>query len=94
MRDREDETLGLLEYLSLRAGCLYLSDLPHPKYWFSIQHALRGLSPEWFSLKEWNDAAEYITRQNRSFETEEQARQFLLDSTSLERNTVMPMSFA
>lgn len=84
MRDRKDEHLGLLEYLSLQAGCMYLSDLPQPKYQFCIQHALRGLSPEWFSLKEWNDAAAYITRQDRSFETEEQAWQFLLDSTSLE----------
>ncbi len=92
MRNRKEEPFGLLAYLSLQAGCLYLSDLPHPIYRFSIQHALRSLSPKWFSLKEWNDAVEYITRQNRSFETEEQAWQFLLDSISLECNTVMPMS--
>lgn len=73
MRNRKEEPLGLLVYLSLQAGCLYLSDLPQPKYRFSIQHALRGLSPDWFSLKEWNDAVAYITRQERSFETEEQA---------------------
>lgn len=84
MRNRKEEPLGLLVYLSLQAGCLYLSDLPHPKYRFGIQHALRGLSPDWFSLKEWNDAVAYITRQERSFETEEQAWQFLLDNTSHE----------
>ena len=79
MWDQTDEHLELLEYLSLQAGCMYLSDLHQPWYRFSIQHALRGLSPEWFSLKEWNDAAAYITQRDRSFETEEQARQFLLD---------------
>ncbi len=88
MRNRKEEPFGLLAYLSLQAGCLYLSDLPHPKYRFSIQHALRSLSPKWFSLKEWNDAVEYITRQNRSFETEEQAWQFLLDSASFEYKAI------
>lgn len=74
-----DKHLKLLECLSLQVGCLYLSDLHKPRCRFSIHHALRGLSPGWFSLKEWNDAAAYITRQNRSFETAELARQFLLD---------------
>lgn len=83
MRNWKEDHLGLLEYLSFQAGCLYLSDLPQPKFRLCIQHALWGLSPEWFSLKEWNDAVVYITRQDRSFETEEQAWQFLLDSTSL-----------
>lgn len=82
MWDQTDKHLELLEYLSLRAGCMYLSDLHQSKYRFSIQHALRGLSPEWFSLKEWNDAVAYITRQDRSFETEEQAQQFLLDCSA------------
>ncbi len=88
MRNRKEEPLGLLACLPLQAGCLYLSDLPHPIYRFSIQHALRSLSPKWFSLKEWNDAVEYITRQNRSFETEEQAWQFLLDSASFEYKAI------
>lgn len=84
MRKRKEEPLGLLTYLSLQAGCPYLSDLPQRRYRFSIQHTLRGLPPEWYSLQEWNDAAAYLTRQNRSFETAEQARQFLLDSAWLE----------
>ncbi len=86
--DREKEYLGLLEYLSFQAGLMYLSDLHQPRCRVYVRHALRGLTPERFSLKEWNDAAAYITRQNRSFETKEQARQFLLDSLSPECATI------
>ena len=88
MEHRKEEPLGLLVYLSLQAGCLYLSDLPQPKYRYSIQHTLRGLSPDRFSLKEWNDAVAYIIRQDRSFITEEQAWQYLLDNTSHERKAI------
>ena len=88
MRDWKEEHLGLLEYLSLQVGCMYLSDLPQLKYRFCIQHALRGLSPECFGLKEWNDAAAYITRQDCSFKTADEAWQFLLDSTSLEYKAI------
>ncbi len=87
MMHRNESQFGLLEYLSFQAGCMYLSDLHQPMYRLYIRHALRGLSAELFSLKDWNDAAVYITGQDRSFDTKEQAQQFLLDSISLESKT-------
>ena len=81
MITEEKRHFGLLEYLSFKAGCAYLSELPEPENVIYIQHALRELRLEWFSLKEWNDAAEYITRQGCSFGTAEQAWSFLLNYT-------------
>lgn len=82
MRIWKEEQLGLLEYLYLQAGCMYLSDLSQTKYRFHIQYALWDLSPDRFSLKEWDDAVVHITQRERSFETKEQAWQFLLDVTA------------
>ncbi len=85
MEYQTEESLGLLEYLSVNAGCMYLSDLPQEKYRLIIEHTLWGLSCERFSLREWNDAVTYITGQEHVFVTKEQAWQFLLCGIDLER---------
>lgn len=70
--------LGLLEYLSYKAGCMYLSDLHLPKNLWSVRIALRRVSPSLFGVEEWNDAVEYITGRRISFSSSEQAVEYLL----------------
>lgn len=55
--------LSLLDVLACRAGCSLLSDLRHLD-WLGrgvVIHALEGIPPENASLKEWNDALQYLT---------------------------------
>lgn len=73
-------TLGLLEFLAANTGCMYLSDLTQTHMQIGIGHILRSLDASAFSLREWNDAAAYLTRRPCFFETAEQAKQYLLDN--------------
>ena len=56
MNALKQEGLGLLDYLVIKTGCMYLSDLSQKEMLCEIQHAVRKLDPEAFSLWEWNDA--------------------------------------
>ncbi len=67
MNALKQEGLGLLDYLVIKTGCMYLSDLSQKEMLCEIQHAVRELDPEAFSLWEWNDAVAYITREPVSF---------------------------
>lgn len=71
--------LGLLDYLSFKAGCMYLSDLHNQENLLFVQHAIRGIAPALFSLEEWNDAVQYITGENVSFPSREEAVQYLMN---------------
>ena len=55
-------TLPLLEYLSHRAGCAYLSDLRYISDWQRVQLArvLAEIPAEAADLRIWNDALEYL----------------------------------
>lgn len=77
MTKTESPMLGLLEQLSFRTGCMYLSDLHTPALLPLIQHAVRNISPQDYSLWEWNDAVHYITGQKHSFENQAEAAAFL-----------------
>jgi hypothetical protein len=81
MEGMRTNTLGLLEFLAANAGCMYLSDLTQTHMQIGISHILRSLDASAFSLREWNDAAAYLTRRPCSFETAELAKQYLLDNT-------------
>ena len=59
------------------AGCMYLSDLHQPKLLPAIRRALCNIPPEQFSLWEWQDAVSYITEEALSFESQEQAADYL-----------------
>lgn len=74
---------GLLETLSFKTGCMYLTDLHQPRLLPMIQYAVRGLSPEQFSLWEWRDAVNYITGEEHAFQTPEEAATYL---ANYERN--------
>ena len=53
----------LLDYLALRAGCTYLSDLhrPGPDQRARLCRALAELAPDCAPQREWDDAVAYLT---------------------------------
>ena len=69
--------VGLLGTLASRSGCMYLSDLHQPKLLPAIRRALCDIPPERFSLWEWQDTVAYITEESLSFESPEQAGDYL-----------------
>ena len=79
-------TLSLLDYLSHRAGCEYLSDLPYTTGWqrTRLTRALEDIPPEAASLHDWNDALQYLARQPPE-ETAQGARERLIQSLSRPR---------
>lgn len=56
---------------------MYLSDLQQPRLLPAIRRALCSISPEQFSLWEWQDAVAYITEESLSFKSSEQAADYL-----------------
>ena len=74
--DKKDQP-ELLEYIRCKVGCMYISDL-HQECWFpEIQKIICRISPEMYSLKEWNDAVNYITGAQQNFETRTMVVDFL-----------------
>ena len=53
---RED----LLEMLTERLECTYLSDLKTPEHKAAIAGVLATISPEAYSLAQWNEALSYL----------------------------------
>lgn len=72
------DSMGLLETLSMKVGCMYLSDLHNPELLPLIQYHLRRICPECYSLWEWKDAAEYLTA-DCPFDTVKKVKQYLLE---------------
>ena len=77
--ERSSAFEGLLETLSVQVGCMYLSDLHLPSNLPLIRHALRKISPESFSVREWNDAVCYITHQKVCFASQQEAFHYLMN---------------
>ncbi|MFR9310059.1 hypothetical protein [Hydrogeniiclostridium mannosilyticum] len=71
-------TLDLLEFLTYQSGCDFLSDLHDPENSSFVYKAIYRIEPEQFSLKEWNEAARYITGRNVAFCSRREAYRFLL----------------
>ena len=69
---------GLLEILADKMGCSYLSDLRQECNLPKIQKELKEICQERFTLREWNDAASYITGNECSFSAPAEARKYLL----------------
>ena len=74
----------LIEVLAWKSGLLFISDLTFmkdQKYQADhcyVLHTLRGIQPEQYPLKQWNDAAAYIVGPDKAFETAESAKTFLI----------------
>ena len=80
------ETKGLLETLAMKIGCSYLSEL-HTSYRFrEICREIKKLDMEKFSMKEWNDAVDYITGEKVVFSSPEDAREYLLEKIGQDRS--------
>lgn len=72
---------GLLDILAEKAGCMYLSDLRQPHVNSILIHSLREIDSSAFGLREWNEAAEYLTGKNCSFESREEVKKYILDAS-------------
>lgn len=68
--------IELLEYLAMKTGCLYLSDLKYLKSKSIISIVIRRVPAKIYSLHEWNDAVQYLTG-HESFLSAEEARDYL-----------------
>ena len=72
-QERKMDSAELLNLLSLQCGCMYLSNLKQPQMLLLIQHKVRNIKAEDYSLREWADAAQYLSRQDCKFDSCEQA---------------------
>ena len=77
MKQAMAHDLGLLEYLAVKAGCMYLSDLHLPMYQRMLGRILRQIDENAFSIIEWNDAVQYITGVRRIFANQTEAAAYL-----------------
>ena len=77
------DALPLLEFLAYKAGCAYLSDLPHAsgRQRAQLAHELERVPAEAAALREWNDALDYLA-QAPPEETAQAARERLIQSLS------------
>lgn len=72
--------ISLVDYIGLRVGVTYISDL---KYLGSsernrIVSVLQKVEPSEFSRREWHDAIEYITSTDCSFVSVDEAKDILI----------------
>lgn len=81
-RNKKDFGGGLLETLSMKAGCRYLSDLRYPEQLVFVKHALYKIEPDRYSIREWTDAVNYITGQSLCFKDRTEAVEYLKTYTS------------
>ena len=72
-------TQGILENMSMSAGCAYLSDLHcfPVRYKTAIITTARRLTNCGYSIEEWTDAVHYITGRSGHFSSAEEAVLFL-----------------
>lgn len=80
--------IPLLDALSIQADCDYLSDLRCLSGWqkMRLARALERVPADAASLKEWNDALDYLVRDPPQ-ETAQAARERLIQSLSQPRQT-------
>ena len=73
------QLLSLVEYISYKVGCTYISDLPGLDGLGKMKavHVLDDVSADVYPLKEWNDAQQYIVHGSAEL-TAEEARAALM----------------
>lgn len=69
---------GILDYLKEEASCVYISDLYQKSYLPSIKKVVEGMDPSQYTLRQWNEAVGYISKQKLEFGTIEEVIDFLL----------------
>ena len=70
---------GLLDRIAHTLNCSYLSDLRDPALIASICSAISLIAAESYPLRDWKDAAEYITSSAKDFSSSEEARSYLMN---------------
>ena len=78
MNGMKTGTIGLLDILAAKSGCMYLSDLAKTGTNMIMPHHLHEINAQEFSLREWEDTVSYLTGQSQSFTAPEQAKQYLV----------------
>lgn len=68
----------LLEEISRKVDCMYISDLQHSNLLPLIRTAVKELSIDRYSLREWNDAVSYITGKDCEFKSQKEAADYLM----------------
>lgn len=70
---------NLLDELAGQLGYIYLSDL-HRAERRELRRCLRAVRPEAYSLREWNDAAQYLTGDKINASARTEAKRLLLEA--------------
>ena len=68
----------LLETISSRLGCEYLSDLKWVQDTELLKKVIVDLAPDKYSLQDWSDAINYLTNENVSPASAVDAKNYLL----------------
>jgi hypothetical protein len=68
----------LLEVLAEKSGCMFISDLRTMTVTRRLVSALEEINPDDFSLAEWNNVAHYLTSDQISFASCEEAQHYLM----------------
>lgn len=66
---------NLLAYLAIYCRVDYISDL---KLTQNCKQIITTIKPTTFPLKEWNDAVQYLCKNKKSFNSVEQAKEYLM----------------
>ncbi len=72
--------MELLDYLTECIGCDYLSDLKLRVSHAAVKRVLTTVRAQDYPMREWEDAADYLLGRKRSFESADDALEYLLRS--------------
>jgi hypothetical protein len=70
----------LLEYLTFKTGCMYMSDLPYCRW--RLPSAIRNIPENRYPVTAWDEAVAYIYRFDKRFKTVKEAKEFILSWSS------------
>lgn len=85
----EMRDLDLIDALYERVGCDYISSLRNPRNYPAIALVISRMEPEDYPLRQWQDAAHYISGQNEIFHSSSEARAFLKSFLSQNNNAAV-----
>lgn len=78
--------MELLERIRFITNSDYISDLACNRYLTFYQfHEIEEINIDDYSLKEWNEAAQYISNENKKFDNSQDARDYICTVLCLRR---------
>jgi hypothetical protein len=72
----EEHFDDLLEYLTFKTGCMYMSDLPCSRW--QLPGAIRNIPENRYPVTAWDEAVAYIYHVDKRFKTVKEAKEFIL----------------